>query len=63
MFNFIKNISSTELILLVVIFVLLFGSRALIGFGKTSGEAVKEVKKIKKDFTEALKDDDEPNKN
>lgn len=64
MFDFIKNISSTELIIIVLILVVLFGGRAIIGLGKTSGETVKEIKKIKKEFTEAINgDDDKPGKN
>lgn len=63
MFDFIKNISPTELIILVLILVLLFGAKALAGLGKTSGKAVKEINKIKKDFTESLEDDDKPSKN
>lgn len=63
MFDFIKNIGSTELIVLVLILVLLFGARAAVGFGKTSGEAVKELKKIKKEFSSAVEDDrHEPSK-
>jgi len=59
MFDFIKNISSTELIVLVIILVLLFGAKVAVGLGKTSGETVKELKKIKKTFTEAVQDDDD----
>jgi len=64
MFDFIKNISSTELIILVLILVLLFGAKVAVGLGKTSGETVKEIKKIKRTFTEAIDDDaNEPHKN
>ncbi len=60
--NFIKNISSTELILLAVIFVLLFGAKTFISLGKTAGQSFKEIKKIKKSITEAV-DIDESDKN
>jgi len=65
MFDFIKNISSTELIILVLILVILFGAKAMVGLGRTSGEAVKGLKKVKREFTEALEDDgnDKPNNN
>lgn len=64
MFDFIKNISSTELIILVLILVVLFGAKAIVGLGRTSGEAVKELKNIKKEFTNAIEDDDKkPGKN
>lgn len=57
MFDFVKNISTTELIILVLILVILFGAKAAVGLGRTSGETVKEIKKIKNEFTNALGDD------
>lgn len=58
MFNFIKNISPTEIIIIVLILVVLFGGKAIAGrLARTSGETIKEVKKIKKEFTEAIEDD------
>lgn len=64
MFDFIKNISSTEIIVLVLILIALFGAKVVIGLGRTGGKAVKELKGIKKDFTDAIEDDDnEPGKN
>ena len=63
MFNLIKNIGPTELIIIVLILIVLFGSKAIAGLGRTGGETFKEIKKIKKGFTEAIKDDDnEPSK-
>ena len=59
MFNFLKNIGSTELIILVIIIILLFGAKVVIGLGKTSGETVKEIKKIKKEFTKTREGDNE----
>lgn len=61
MFNFLQNISPKELLVLVVIVVLViifFGKRAVVGLGKSSGETFKEMKKIKKNFTDATKDDE-----
>lgn len=58
MFDFIKNISSTELIIIVLILIVLFGGKAIVGLGRTSGETVKELKNIKKEFHKALEDDD-----
>lgn len=62
MFNFIKNIGSTEIIILVVILIIIFGAKAMIGIGRKSGEAVKGLKQVKKEFTEALQDDDKSSK-
>jgi len=55
--DFIKNISSTELIILVSILVVVFGAKAFVSLGKTAGESLKEIKKIKKSFTDAIEDD------
>lgn len=63
MFNFIKNIGPTEIIILIVILVLLFGAKVITRLGRASGETVKEIKKIKKEFTSAIDvDDDQPSK-
>ena len=60
MFDFLKNISTTELIIIVLIFVVFFGGKAMTNLAKTSGETVKEIKKIKNNFTEAVGDDKKP---
>jgi Sec-independent protein translocase protein TatA len=62
MLNFLKNISSTELIILAVILLVFFGAKAFTTLGRTSGETFREIKKIKKNLTEAF-EDNEPNKN
>ena len=63
MFDFIKNISPTEIAIIAVILILIFGAKLIIGLGKTSGETVREIKKIKKEFTKAIDiDDKEPGK-
>lgn len=64
MFNFINNIGPTEIIFVALILVVLFGGKTIAGrLARTSGETVKEIKKIKRDFAEAIKDDDnEPSK-
>lgn len=58
MFNFIQNIGPTEIIILVLILMVFFGARLITGLARTSGETVKEIKKIKKEFTSAIEDDD-----
>ena len=64
MFDFIKNISPTELIIVAVILLVLFGGKAIaMRLAKTSGETVKEIKKVKKEFTKAIEDDEESIKN
>jgi len=64
MFDFIKNIGTTEYILIAVILILIFGAKMITKFGRSSGETFKEIKKIKNEFTKAVgTDDNEPNKN
>jgi len=63
MLNFLKNLGPTELIIIGVILVVFFGSKKIAELGKTAGETTKELKKVKKEFSEAvteLKDTDEP---
>lgn len=58
MFNFLKNIGPTEILLIALILVVLFGSRIVARLARTSGETFREMKKIKKTFNEALEDKD-----
>lgn len=62
MLGFLKNIGPIEWLIVAFILVVLFGGKIVKMLGKTSGETVKEVKKIKKTFTEALEDEDESDK-
>ena len=56
MFGFLKNVSPTEIIILSAILILLFGAKAFRSIAKTAGESFKEMKNIKKNFTEAVED-------
>ena len=63
MFNFIKNISPIEIAVVALLLILLFGARAVVGLGKASGETVKEIKKVKREFVSALEGkNNEPSK-
>jgi Sec-independent protein translocase protein TatA len=59
MFNFIKNISPTEVLVIALIFIVFFGSKIVTNIGKSGGETMKAIKNIKKSFSEAIEDDDE----
>lgn len=59
MFDFIKNIGPTELGIIVLILVVFFGAKLITNLARTSGESVREIKKIKKEFTKALDGDGE----
>jgi len=64
MFDFIRNISPTEVAIIVVILIVIFGPKLIKALGRTSGETLKEVKQIKKEFTKAIDiDDKESGKN
>jgi sec-independent protein translocase protein TatA len=58
MFEFLKNIGPTEIIVIAVILVLIFGAKVITGIARTGGQTVKEIKKIKKEFTNAINEDD-----
>lgn len=58
MFNFIKNISPLELVIIGLILVALFGTAIATTLARKGGEAFREIKKLKKNFTEATEDKD-----
>lgn len=60
MFEFVKNIGPTELIVLGLIVMLLFGRKVLVGIAHSAGETLKELKKIKSGFTEVIEDAQKP---
>jgi TatA/E family protein of Tat protein translocase len=56
MFGFIKNIGPTEIIVIAVILILLFGSRIVISLGRSAGQTFKEVKKVKNELSDAIEE-------
>ncbi|MCR4324768.1 MAG: twin-arginine translocase TatA/TatE family subunit [Candidatus Curtissbacteria bacterium] len=56
MFNFIKNLSPVEVGAILLILIVLFGAKIVTRLAKTGGQSFKEIKKVKKTFTEALED-------
>lgn len=59
MFGFLKNIGPTELIVIGIIVLFFFGAKIATRLGKAGGETFREIKKVKKSFTEAVGDDDD----
>ncbi len=56
MLNFVRNIGPTEIIVIVAILLLFFGSRIVKMLAKSSGESLREIKKIKKNFSEPIEE-------
>jgi len=56
---FLRNLSGIEWLIILAIIVLLFGGGLVRSVAKRAGETTKEVKKAKKVFEEAVKDDKE----
>lgn len=54
--NFIKNIGPTEMVIIALILILFFGSKVVTRLARTSGETLKEIKQVKKTFTDAVSD-------
>lgn len=50
MFDFLKNIGLTELLIIGVILLILFGSAKVKELGKGLGESTKELKNVKKEL-------------
>lgn len=59
MLEFIRNISPTEFGILVLLLIVVFGAKTVTKLGKTGGQTLKEIKGIKKSFTQALEDDED----
>jgi len=59
MLNFFKNLSSTEVLVIALILIVFFGAGAIKKMGRISGESLKEMKKIKKNFNDAVEDSTE----
>ncbi len=52
------NIGSTEILIITLVIMFLFGSKKLTEWAKGLGEAGKELKKAKKEFTSAIDETD-----
>lgn len=59
MFDFLKNISPIELGAIALILIVIFGAKVVINMARTGGSTFKEIKNIKKTFTEAMEDDND----
>lgn len=60
MLNFAKNISPTEIIVIALILLLLFGRKVLVGLARSAGETMKEIKKVKKGLGDAIEEVHKP---
>jgi len=56
MLEFIRNLGPGELIIIGVILVIFFGAKKIASLGKTAGETTKELKKVKKEFTQTVEE-------
>ena len=53
-----SNIGSTEIIIIAVVLMILFGAKKLPEFARSLGESGRELKKASKEFKGAFDDDD-----
>jgi|GEM_PF-3407126 len=60
MLDFTKNISPTEVIVIALILLLLFGRKVLVGLARSAGETMKEIKKVKTGLGEAIEEVNKP---
>ena len=54
---FLNNLSPVEIAVILIVLFIIFGRKAFISFGRTSGSTYKELKNIKKNLSEALEED------
>ena len=52
------NIGTTEIIIIAVVLMVLFGAKKLPEFARSLGESGRELKKAGKEFQDAFKEDD-----
>jgi sec-independent protein translocase protein TatA len=52
------NIGSSEVLVVAIVLLVLFGGKKLPEFARGLGEATKELKKAKKDFNKAINEED-----
>lgn len=52
MLGFLRNIGPTELIVLFALIVFFFGSKIAMKIGKSGGETLREMKKLKKEVVD-----------
>ena len=58
MFNFLKNISPVEWVVIVLILIIVFGRRLVTGLGRSAGKTYKEIKGVKKSITDTVEGKD-----
>lgn len=63
MLGFLNNIGPTEVVVVIAVLMLFFGARVVTGLAKSSGQTVKEIKKIKKSIVEPIKEVEKAAKN
>jgi sec-independent protein translocase protein TatA len=51
MLSFLRNIGTTELIIILAVILLFFGGKKFMELSRGMGESAKELKKIKRDIT------------
>ncbi|OGM11341.1 hypothetical protein A2V80_01420 [Candidatus Woesebacteria bacterium RBG_16_39_8b] len=55
--GFLRGLGTTEILIILGIVVLLFGGGLVRKVARRAGETTKEIKKAKKDFQEAVKEE------
>jgi TatA/E family protein of Tat protein translocase len=58
MFNLFRNIGTTEILVIVLVLVIFFGSKRMSQLAKTAGESAKELKKAKGEIDSPLLNED-----
>ncbi len=56
---FLDNIGTTELIIIGVVLLVIFGGKRMTEWARSLGETGKELKKVKKEFSSALENEND----
>lgn len=60
MLDFAKNVGPTEIVVIALILMLLFGRKVLVGIARSAGETFKEMRKVKDSFGEVIEEAQKP---
>lgn len=56
MFGFLQNIGTTEVIIIGLILVFLFGAKKITELGKGAGETARELKNVKREIADTIEE-------
>ena len=60
--NIVRNLGFKEILIIVLLLIVLFGSKRISALARNAGKSSKELKKTKKEYDEAVQEINKPEK-